>query len=889
MIRSDDERLAFNRGVLSRLAMARIDLKRTALAAETQTNWMPRTLGPMMLRPGLGYLASTRGDLTARQIPFVFASDDTARLEITSDVMRVFVDDALISRPAVTATITNGLFTSDIASWTDADEGSAASTWSAGSMSLVGTGTDSAIRRQEVTVTETGTEHALRIIISRGPVTFRVGTSAGGQQYIDDTNLGVGTHSLAFTPTGNFHIQFANRSINAALVDSIAIEGSGTMELTAPWATADLDLLRFDQSGDIIYVACTGYQQRKIERRDTRSWSIVKYAPTDGPFRTENTGPITLTPSALTGNITLTASKDLFKSTQVGGLYSITSVGQTVTADVSAENTFTESIRVVGINAASRAFTYVIEGTWVGTVNLQRSYDNAVWADVGGTHVHTANTSKSYDDELDNQTVYYRIGIKTGDYGSGTAELSITLEAGSIRGVVRLTAFSSAQSVSAEVLKALGGTSASDVWAEGAWSDYRGWPSAVAFHEGRLWWAGKDKFFGSVSDAFESFDPDTEGDSAPISRSIGFGPVDSVSWLVTNQRLLAGTDGAVIECSSSSQNEVLTPTNFKPVPAATQGCARIAAVKIDDRTVFVQQSQLRVYELAYAIERNGSALEDLTVLCPEIGSTGISRIAVQRQPDTRLHCVLDDGTVAVMVLDKAENVICWVKVETDGLVEDVCVLPGTVEDSVYYIVARTIGGVTYRFHEKWALESEARGAAVNKIADSFVYAAAASSTITGLDHLEGEEVVAWGGGAYLGEFTVSGGSITLHASTTYTHRCAGLTYQARFKSTKLAYVADARRGQSALNRRKRINAIGLILVDTHAEGLQFGPDFDNLDYMPLTEGYAEVDGDAIHSTYDEDPISFPLGNWSTDARLCLQATAPKPACVLAVTIDQSTV
>ena len=45
---------------------------------------------------------------------------------------------------------------------------------------------------------------------------------------------------------------------------------------------------------------------------------------------------------------------------------------------------------------------------------------------------------------------------------------------------------------------------------------------------------------------------------------------------------------------------------------------------------------------------------------------------------------------------------------------------------MYYVVKRTIGGTDYRYLEKWAFESEARGAAINKIADSFVYAAAAS-------------------------------------------------------------------------------------------------------------------------------------------------------------------
>jgi hypothetical protein len=47
-------------------------------------------------------------------------------------------------------------------------------------------------------------------------------------------------------------------------------------------------LVRFDQSADVLFVACEGHQQRRIERRGTspnaRSWSVVLYQPEDGPF-----------------------------------------------------------------------------------------------------------------------------------------------------------------------------------------------------------------------------------------------------------------------------------------------------------------------------------------------------------------------------------------------------------------------------------------------------------------------------------------------------------------------------------------------------------------------------------------------------------------------------
>lgn len=891
--------LAFNRGVVSPLALARVDLKRLALSAEQQTNWMPRSLGSMMLRPGLGYIGSTKSDAAAKHIPFIFSTDDTAILELTDSVLRVRVSESVISRGSVSSAVTNGNFTSNITNWTDADESGAASTWHAsGYAQLVGTGFNSAILRQEVTVAgaDQGDEHALRIVVVRGRVTLRVGSSAGGQQYISDTALGVGTHSIAFTPTGNFHIQLANRSAAAALVDSINVEGSGNLELPTPWLAADLDNVRWSQSGDVVFVACEGYQQRRIERRATRSWSIVLYQPEDGPFRVVNTSTITLAPSAVTGDITLTASKDLFRSTHVGALFRISSVGQRVELDIGAENQFTDEIKITG---TSRSFTIVKSGTWTATLTLQRSVSEpGAWVDVT-TFTTAGNTT--YDDGLTNQIIYYRIGVKTGAYTSGTVEAALEFAAGSITGIVRVTGFTSATQVSASVLEALGGTTASDDWSEGEWSDFRGWPTSVALYEGRLWWAGKDKIIASVSDAFESFDDEIEGDSAPINRSIGSGPVDTINWLLPLQRLLVGAEGAELSARSSSFDEPLTPTNFNIKEASTQGSKAIAAVKADSRGIYVQRSGLRVYELAYDINANDYASTDLTILVPEFGDPGFTHMAVQRQPDTRVHCLRSDGTVAVMLYNPAEDLKCWVDVETDGTVEDIFVLPGTEEDAVYYLVNRTINGGTKRYLEKWALESACRGATLNKQADSYITFTngPASATVTGLTHLIGESVVVWADGKCLDDaagdiatFTVNGsGEITLTdggASYAATTGIVGLPYCARFKSAKMAYAASM---GTALGQRKRITSLGLILYKTHHLGLTFGRDFDNMDDLPQVVEGATVTTDTIHDQLDLDALAFP-GAIDTDSRLCLEANAPRPCSIMAaiagVATDENT-
>lgn len=874
--------IAFNRGRISRLALARTDFTRTQLSADIQTNWMPRALGSMMLRPGLGYIGATKSNLQSVSIPFVFATDDTARIELTNLVMRVWVNDALVTRPSVATAITNGTFDTDLTGWSDQDSGSAVSAWlTGGYMSLIGDGTAAAKRRQQVTVADTNIQHALNISITRGPVLLRVGSTAGGDEYITETSLETGYHSLSFTPTGDFHIDLFSYNEYASLIDSIAAASAGTMELTSPWATADLSKLRWDQSGDVVFVACDGYRQRRIERRSATSWSIVEYKSNDGPFRVQNVGPITITPTATSGDTTLTASVPLFRSTQTGALFKLTHTGQLKDAALNGADQFCDPIRVVGIDG-TRAFAIITTGTWAGTLTLQYSVSEpGDWVDAP-SGAFTTNVAISYDDTLDNQVIYYRIGFKSGDYTSGTANVSLSSSSGSQTGIARITGYTSTTQVSAAVIQEFGATTATSDWSESYWSAYRGFPTAVAFDGGRLWWAGKNHMWGSASDAYDSFDDEIEGDSGPISRTIGSGPVDKIFWLLSGSRLLRGAAGAIAAVRSSSLDEPVTPTNYNPKDVSTQGAANISAAKLDTSAVYVQQGGTRLYEAVYDGATFDYTAGDLTVHIPEIGEPSITRIAVQRQPETRIHCVRSDGTVAIMVFDRAEEVKCWIDFETDGEVEDVVIEPGTVEDKVTYTVKRTINGSDVRYHERWAKESECVGGTLNKQVDSFKTWTGSASTITGYDHLNGETAAVWADGEYKGTFAVSGGDIVV--GETVTDAVAGLPYTAIYKSTKLAYGVE---GGTALCMKKRIKGLGVIARHLHPQGLEFGPDFTTMDSLPLTEDYDDVDQAAIRENYDEGLITFP-GEWDTDSRLCLRATAPKPVTLLACVVDLET-
>lgn len=885
--------LAFNRGLISPLALARTDIDRVRLHAEEQDNWMPRILGSMQLRPGLEYIGATEGNKKAMHIDFVFSLDDQATIELTENKMRVRVDDAVITRNSVSSAVTNGGFNTDLSSWTDSDEGGTTSQWvTGGFMGLEGTGANYARRRQQVTVSggDANTEHGIKIVVERGSVRFRVGSSAGGFDYVDADGLRPGEYSFAFTPASDFHIEIASTTTYESLVDSVSVESSGDMVIATDFSESDLDLVRWDQSGDVIFLACEGKKQYRIERRGTKSWGIADYVAESGPFRNINLSPTTLTPSAISGDITITASSPVFASTNVGSYYRLTTSGQQVTANLATDNTFTDSIRVTG-TGGNRAFTVSISGTWSATITLQRSVgDDTSWEDTGTTY--TGNTTVSFNDGLDNQIIFYRIGIKTGDYTSGTATTTLTYSFGSSSGVALITGFTNSTSVSAAVVDDLGGTAATSDWEEGGWSDRRGYPSSVTIYEGRLWWAGKDNIYGSVSDDFTNYDDTVEGDSAPIIRSIGSGPVDRINWLLPLQRLVIGAETSEKVARSTSLDEPLTVTDFNIKTPTTRGSNPTPPAQVDSSGFFARNN--RLFQLVYESAVTDYDSVDITSFVPEVGGDEIVRIRVQRYPDTRIHCVRDDGKVALLIFDRNEDVRCWVTVSTDGFIEDVNVKPAKedeLEDSVYYTVRRVINGETVRYYEKFAFEADCVGGTQNKQADSFIAGTQSSNaTITGLDHLEGEEVVVWANGKNYSPrvngtqttYTVTSGEITL--SEAVTSYVVGLPYKAQYKSTKLAYGA---RGGTALVQKKRIEQLGVILRNAHNRALRYGSSFDEMYEMPLVEDGKVVDADKVWEEYDKPTFIFEQ-SFDTDSKLHLEAMAPMPVTLLAAVMTIET-
>lgn len=700
------------------------------------------------------------------------------------------------------------------------------------------------------------------------------------------------------------------------------------MSVLAPWTSAGLSQIRYTQSLDVVFIAFSGGQQVKIERRGNSSWSVVTYLSDDGPFTLTRTSLVTLAPAATRGNTTLAASSQFFEQGHLGALFHLTHDQLAATYGLGGARAKTPGFRVTGIHASGdRAWSAVITGTWAGTITVQRSFDdqNSGYADYG--LAITSNGTVSIDDTDDNAIVWYRLIFKI--YTSGSAQIAITYPGYGFSGVCRVTHVASPTSANIEVLSDFANTSATDLWLEGEWSTQRGFPTAISLFDGRLWQARKDQFWGSVSGSFYSYTLDVVGDAGSVQRVVATGSgFSDINWLLPLQRLIFGTSGAEVSARASSFDEPLTPTNITLKDGSSQGSAPASPVKIDTHGIFIQRSTHKLYELAYDWQNNDYVANNLMRINEDIGtcddpsiSTGFIELGVQRQPETYVWAVRDDGVLVVLLYEPGEKVVAWFRVITGQVTGDqiisVAVLPQQGEDAVYFLVKRQLPIGDGRFSANFYIEKlRSHKEAYTRIYDSFsqtlsvfngVYqcdchvvatVGADGATVAGLDHLEGHDVIVLGNSPTTGygpiavqDFppTVSGGQVVLaEALFPGDSVTVGLAYTGQYKSSKLAYGAQ---GGTALLQTKRVTEAGLLLQDTNRRGITIGSDLNGSETMfplPGMEDGVPVDlNAAFDRQLDKKPFPFP-GSWDTDARLCIQIDPGYSATLNAIVIGVET-
>lgn len=457
-------------------------------------------------------------------------------------------------------------------------------------------------------------------------------------------------------------------------------------------------------------------------------------------------------------------------------------------------------------------------------------------------------------------------------------------------GWARITGFASASSVAAVVGGKFASTDATAAWRLGAWGAERGWPRAIAFFEQRLFLAGSDlqpqTLWGSQSADYGNFGPTRAADKSPFEHSvtddsgltytIASDQVNTIRWLAPARDLLIGTPGGEFRMGAGDPGKALTPVSVLVRRETAHGAALLQPIRAGSAILFVQRAQRKIRELGYSFEIDGYVAPDLTLLAEHMTQPGIADMAYQQEPDGIVWTALQDGTLAGMTYQRAQDVVAWHRHTTDGQVERLAVIPdaASLHDQLWLCVRRQIGGQTRRFVEFLDDPWEGELAAHFSVDSGLSYAGAPTANLGGLGHLAGAQVAVLADGAAHPDVAVGGdGALTLQRAAAVAH--AGLGFTARIETLRIeAGAADG----TAQGRTKRIHRLGVRLL--RSAGFRLGMPGAAGEAVPLRRSTMAMDQPPPPFSGDVE-VEMP-GGIDSEGRVAIEQAQPLPLTVLAL-------
>lgn len=333
----------------------------------------------------------------------------------------------------------------------------------------------------------------------RRPGLYYIASSYGGETVVRMVPF-IYNSSIAYI------LEFGEYYIRVYYNSALLQEAPDTdIVIETPYTTEDLFALHIKQVGDVMWIVHPNYAQRKLIRTSAYTFQLAAIKFTTGPFllRNDLIDPDVTYPATMTCNVTdvgdggtLTCSGNIFESDHVGALFKLVHPRSTTYVSHSGEGT-SSAINVKG------NFTFNTHGTWTGTCHLQRrensSSDND-WEDFR-TYISNNDRNTQYSGVEDACNVEYRIKADPGMSAAFRAD--ITVNESTQTGIVKVTGYTSETVVDIEVLSELGSTNATKRWAEGAWSDVRGYPTSVAFKDNRCIYVGHSEVPDSALQVLE--------------------------------------------------------------------------------------------------------------------------------------------------------------------------------------------------------------------------------------------------------------------------------------------------------------------------------------------------------------------------------------------------
>jgi hypothetical protein len=464
------------------------------------------------------------------------------------------------------------------------------------------------------------------------------------------------------------------------------INGSGNNYLTTTIGSSIVDDMCWTQSADTLIVVHPDLQPVRITRTSDTAWtattitfdSIPKYAFNIN-FDT-NIGS-TLTPSAVSGNITLTASATNHDS-------GAAQAGTSTTITLKSTSSATDDIY-------NGMYVTITSGTGAGQIRIIEDY-------VGSTKVATVTPAWTTT-----PTSASNYSVTTWTTESVNQYVNVNPQ-----GRARITRYISSTVVEAVTEYPFFNTSVIDAgrWElesnyEDVWSSTRGWPRSVTFHEGRLYFGGSKSrpstIWGSKIGLFFDFVPFESLDDDAVEATLDTNELNVITDIISSRDFQVFTTGGEFYVPQRDSDPI-TPLTFTFKQVSRNGIKPGTRVQsVESGSVYIQRQGKSLNEFVFTDTQATYVTQRISLLSGHLLKTP-QRIALRRAASTDESDLLmmtneADGSIAAFSLMRSQQITSPSEFTTDGQFIDV----GVDVNTIYCVTKRTFNSVNRYFVEQF--------------------------------------------------------------------------------------------------------------------------------------------------------------------------------------------
>ena len=395
---------------------------------------------------------------------------------------------------------------------------------------------------------------------------------------------------------------------------------------------------------------------------------------------------------------------------------------------------------------------------------------------------------------------------------------------------------------------------------EDVWSATRGWPRTACFFENRLVLGGtkskRQSLFMSKSGAFFDFNIDDGDDDEAIFATISSRKLNEIVDVFPGRKLQIFTSGAEFVVNS----DTITPSTISIAPQTSHGASYLEVEEVDGATMFVDRNGKTLRDFTYSFNEDAYIAQDKSVLSSHLLSLpqDLALLSGTRSEDSNwLFIVNNVGNIAVLNTLRSQDINGFTEFSFDRSIKSVCV----VDDELFFVNNKSGTGDYYidRFDFSYLMDSSVK------------FSPSPTQTVlTGLDHLEGEDVKIVGDGIVLTPKTVSGGQITLDDNEVgYSSVEVGINFVPEIRPMPINTSIGS--GQNAM-RLKRVVRINMRVYETYGVYVDGNPvpirTFGSAPTTPLNSAPTALSG-IIDDVYD-------INGWNRDTMPTITVPDPTP-------------